>query len=154
MQNASFFFAKMKNYLYLCGIKIKMKNDMKNIVDQVAKIFDKNIVRSILDSDLYKFSMQYWVIQHYPEAEAEYTFSNRDKSMIFDESAVNEILHQIKLMSKLRLTDNEYDWMKNNLPFLPVSYLQYLSAYRFNPSQVNITLLENGELNIKNKGQI
>jgi nicotinate phosphoribosyltransferase len=153
MQNASFFFAKMKNYLYLCGIKIKMKNDMKNIVDQVAKIFDKNIVRSILDSDLYKFSMQYWVIQHYPEAEAEYTFSNRDKSMIFDESAVNEILHQIKLMSKLRLTDNEYDWMKNNLPFLPVSYLQYLSAYRFNPSQVNITLLENGELNIKIKGK-
>jgi nicotinate phosphoribosyltransferase len=111
------------------------------------------IIRSVLDSDLYKYTMQNWAIQHYPDADAEYTFSNRDKSMVFNQDAVDEILHQIKLMSKLRLTDKEYDWMKTNLTFLPISYLQYLASYRFNPNQVNITLLDNGELCVKIKGK-
>jgi len=113
----------------------------------------KPIIKSILDSDLYKFSMQYFVIDHYSEVDVEYTFNNRDKSMIFNKDSVDLIKENINHMSTLKLTDDEYDWMKNNLTFLPISYRQYLSAYRFNPNQVNITLQENGELDIKIKGK-
>jgi nicotinate phosphoribosyltransferase len=111
------------------------------------------IIKSILDSDLYKFSMQNWVIEHYSEIDVEYTFNNRDKSMKFNQKAVDEIKHQIKLMSKLRLTDCEYDWMKNTLYFLPIAYRQYLAAYRFNPNQVNVNLNPLGELEISIKGK-
>lgn len=110
------------------------------------------IIRSILDSDLYKFTQQNFVIQHYPESEAIYTFNNRDKSMKFTEESVEEIKRQIDLMKYLRLTDSEYDWMKNNLYFLPASYRQYLAAYRFNPDQVKINF-NNGILEITIKGK-
>ena len=113
----------------------------------------KAIIRSILDSDLYKFSMMFWVIEHYPEAYVTYTFNNRNKSMVFNQDAVDEIKNQIQLMSELKLTDNEYDWMKKNLPFLPVSYRQYLAAYHFNPKQIEITLQPSGELDIFVKGK-
>lgn len=112
----------------------------------------KQIIRSILDSDLYKFSMMHWVLEHYPESEAEYTFNNRSINMTFSKKAVKEIKKQIKLMSKLRLTDSEYDWLKNNLPFLPISYRQYLAAYHFNPNQIIIKLID-GKLDITIKGK-
>ena len=113
----------------------------------------KAIIKSILDSDLYKFTQQFFVIQHYNEAEVTYTFNNRNKSMIFNQDAVDEIKNQIQLMSKLKLTDDEYDWMKNNLPFLPVAYRQYLAAYHFNPKQIEITLQTSGELDISINGK-
>jgi nicotinate phosphoribosyltransferase len=111
------------------------------------------IIKSILDTDLYKLSMMHWVIQNYPEFECEYAFNNRDKSMIFNQEAVNEIENQVKLMSELKLTDLEYNWMKDVLYFLPISYRQYLAAYRFNPNQVHINLLSTGELLISIKGK-
>ncbi len=111
------------------------------------------IIKSILDSDLYKFTMQNWVIHHYPEFECTYSFSNRNKSMVFSKEAVVEIQANIDSMSELKLTDAEYDWMKNNLYFLPVAYRQYLAAYRFNPSQVHMKLEKNGELNISIDGK-
>ena len=112
----------------------------------------KPIIRSILDNDLYKFTMAWFVLQHYNEVDVTYSFSNRDKSMTFNKKAVKEIENQIELMSKLKLTDAEYDWMKNNLTFLPVAYRQYLAAYRFNPKQVALYLAPNGELEISIKG--
>ena len=112
-----------------------------------------SIIRSIIDSDLYKFTMQWWVLQHYPEAEVVYTFNNRDKTMLFTQEAVDEIMRQVKLMSNLKLTDREYDWMKQNLPFLPIAYRQFLAAYRFNPNQVHIRLTITGQLEITLKGK-
>ena len=113
----------------------------------------KAIIKSILDSDLYKFTMMNWVIQHYPEAEGVSRFNNRDLSMKFDTISLKEIQKQVMLMGKLKLTDQEYDWMKNKLPFLPISYRQYLAAYRFNPNQVNINLDDENNLDIKISGK-
>lgn len=113
----------------------------------------KAIIKSILDSDLYKFTMMNWVIQHYPEAEGVSRFNNRDLSMKFNTVSLKEIQKQVMLMGKLKLTDQEYDWMKNELPFLPVSYRQYLAAYRFNPDQVAIKLDDENNLDITITGK-
>jgi nicotinate phosphoribosyltransferase len=93
-------------------------------------------------------------IHHYPEAESVYTFTNRSKDMKFNKLAVKEIKNNIRLMSKLKLTDEEYDWIKTNLTFLPVAFRQYLAAYKFNPSQVHVRLSTNGDLNIKITGKL
>ena len=111
------------------------------------------IIKSILDSDLYKLSMQYFVLDHYSDVDVTYTFNNRDKSMVFNQDAVEEIKRQIEFMSNLKLTDSEYDWMKNNLYFLPIAYRQYLAAYKFNPKQVHISLIQTGELEISIDGK-
>ena len=113
----------------------------------------EQIIKSILDTDLYKCSMQHWVLEHYPEAYVQYTFNNRSyATMTFDQDAVDEILYQIKLMANLKLSNSEYDWMKNNLSFLPISYRQYLAAYHFNPNQIDIKLVD-GKLNILINGK-
>lgn len=114
----------------------------------------ENIIKSILETDLYKLSMQWFMLQHYSEAEAEYSFNNRDTSMVFTEEAAREIIRNVRLMSTLKLTDEEYNWMKHNLTFLPVAYRQYLAAYRFNPNNVYINLSVTGKLDIKIKGKI
>lgn len=113
----------------------------------------KQIIRSILDTDLYKLTQMNFVIQHYPEAVTTYTFNNRSKHMVFNKKAVKEIRKQIKLMVDLKLTDKEYNFLRDKLPFLPVSYRQYLAAYRFNPNQVNIKLLSDGQLEISVNGK-
>jgi nicotinate phosphoribosyltransferase len=110
------------------------------------------IIKSILDTDLYKLSMQFFVLQHYNEVDVEYTFNNRNTSMTFTKNAVKEIKKQIRMMSTLSLTDDEYDWMKEKLYFLPVQYRQYLAAYRFNPNQIFISL-KNKQLVLKVKGK-
>lgn len=107
----------------------------------------KQIINSILDTDIYKFSMQYFVIQHYSDVDCEYEFKNRDLSMKFTEESVAEIRRQINLMQYLKLTNDEYDYLKT-IQYLPISYRQYLAAYRFNPNQVKINLTKDNELKI------
>ena len=38
------------------------------------------MVKSILDTDLYKFSMSYAYMKNYPEAEGKFEFNDRDKT--------------------------------------------------------------------------
>lgn len=111
------------------------------------------IIGSILDSDLYKFTQQWFVIQMYPEIDVEYTFNNRNKNMKFTEESVEEIKRQIKMMESLSLKDDEYDWIKINLPFLPVAYRQYLAAYKFNARQVKVWLDEDKQLQMTIAGK-
>jgi len=111
------------------------------------------IIKSVLDTDLYKLTQQFFVIQHYPDVDVEYTFSNRDKSMKFNYDFLSEFYNQIKLLSIVRLSNEEHDWVKETLSFLPVTYRQYLSSYRFNPDQVFAKINDDGELYIDIKGK-
>lgn len=111
------------------------------------------MVKSLIDSDLYKLTMQHWVVLNYPEAVAEYTFVNRDKSVTYTRECVDEIREQVRMVGELRLSDEEYNWMRKNLTYLPISYLQYLSAYRFNPDSVIITHHDDLTMDIKVRGK-
>lgn len=51
---------------------------------------------SILDNDLYKFTMQQVVFKNYRDAQVTYKFTNRTSSMKLNEEAVNWLANQIK----------------------------------------------------------
>lgn len=51
---------------------------------------------SVLDNDLYKFTMQYAVLQHYKDAQVVYQFTNRDKSLQLNAEAVEWLLKEIQ----------------------------------------------------------
>lgn len=108
------------------------------------------IIKSILDSDLYKFSMQQAVLELYPNAQVEYRFKNRGAQR-FNEEMLKELQNQIKLMGKLSLSPQEKEYI-SSLGFFKPSYIQYLSNYRFDPSEVELNLTENNDLDIKIKG--
>lgn len=45
---------------------------------------NNGIIKSIIDTDQYKLSMQFAIIKLFPNAEVEYTFTNRGKTIFLD----------------------------------------------------------------------
>lgn len=105
-------------------------------------------IKSLLDTDLYKLSMQNAVLEQYPETWVTYKFTNRNTNMKFNGSAYNAIIDNINALANLRLTEDEENWLAHNCKFLPLTYLTYLKNYQFNPEQVTVKFLD-GDLDIE-----
>lgn len=97
-------------------------------------------IRSILDTDLYKLTMQQAVLRHYPTTRVAYKFTNRSSSTIkFTQSAVDLIRTHIHNLIHLQLTPQERAWLATTCPYLRNDYLDYLERFRFDPkSQVQV----------------
>ncbi len=112
----------------------------------------RQIIQSILDTDLYKLTMQQAVLYGksmdiaYEEVDAGYEFINRGSNQ-FPPGFAYRVREQINLMSTLSLTENEHSWLSRNLRFLKRSYLDYLRGYRFDPSEVEVSQT-GGELHV------
>ncbi|MCG8614644.1 MAG: nicotinate phosphoribosyltransferase [Desulfobacterales bacterium] len=105
------------------------------------------MIRSILDNDLYKFTMQQAVFQLYPGAVAEYRLTNRGKTAFPPEMArtVNEAVRE---MAGLRLSGGQRKWLAETCPYLTPAYLDYLATYRFDPEEVTVTQ-DGGDLSVE-----
>lgn len=102
----------------------------------VRHVEDVRPVRSILDSDLYKFTMQQAILESSVEdAEVLYRFTNRSKQMKFTENCVQEIQKEIDCLAELSLTAEEKSWLAKNCPYLRPKYLEFLEKFRFRPAQ-------------------
>lgn len=117
-----------------------MGDDNNNSAD------DARPIRSILDTDLYKLTMQQAVLRHYPDAKVAYKFTNRSAGMKFTRKAVDLIQQHIHGLASLCLTDEEYGWLRRHCPFLKPEYLDFLRTYRFEPgSQVQAAFVPDSE---------
>jgi nicotinate phosphoribosyltransferase len=110
------------------------------------------MIKSILDTDLYKLTMQQLALELFPDSITEYRFTNRGKHGFTPEFVDN--LRKIidKEFPKLTLTQEEYDWLRKKCPYFKVNYLEYLRNYRFNPNEVAINVDVEGKLDITIKG--
>ncbi|KAG9037893.1 nicotinate phosphoribosyltransferase [Tulasnella sp. JGI-2019a] len=90
-------------------------------------------VQSILDTDLYKLTMQQAVRRHFPDKQVTYKFINRSKNMNFTRECVTAIEEAINRFEDLRLQDHERKWLESTCPFFRSDYLDYLAALRLNP---------------------
>jgi nicotinate phosphoribosyltransferase len=106
----------------------------------------KPIIDSILDTDLYKLTMQQCVFNQYPNATARYTFKCRNEDIELG-FLIPKISSQIEAMSSLSLTGKEKEYL-SKLSFMKPDYLDYLASYRFNPSQVDLRGDPDGDLYI------
>ena len=113
---------------------------------------DKPIIRSILDNDLYKFTIQQAVLDLFPEVYVKYGFINRGKHK-FNSLFASKLQYQVNLLPNLSLTDTEYSYLKENIPFLKPLYLEYLRNYRLDPNEVKISFNEQDGLNIEISGK-
>lgn len=95
--------------------------------------------RSILDTDLYKLTMQQAVLQHFPKSNVTYTFTNRSKEKLFSRQCFELVKESIDRLVELKLQDQEVAWLKKHCPYFTEDYITYLSSYRFRPrEQVNV----------------
>ena len=98
------------------------------------------IIKSILDTDLYKFTTSYAYMKMFPNAIGTFTFVDRDNTS-YTEEFIRELKMELYNMSKLALTPEESAFM-SKCRFIPKMYWEWLSSFRFNPDIVKITLSE------------
>lgn len=109
------------------------------------------IINSILDTDLYKLSMQFAIMKTFPDAEVEYTFTNRNNTP-FPDGFDYELRKEIDSMRNLALTQDEKKFLQEKCGhYLDRPYLDFLYGYRYDPSEVGV-VLRDGELSIKIRG--
>ncbi|KAG0346898.1 nicotinate phosphoribosyltransferase [Podila humilis] len=92
---------------------------------------------SILDNDLYKFTMQQAVRQHYPDTPCDYHFTNRSPHIArLPLASLGWLRQKIDEMATLRLTLAERNFLEIKCPYLTRDYLDWLqNEFRFNPTE-------------------
>ena len=108
------------------------------------------MIQSILDTDLYKLTMQQAVHQLYPRAEAQYRFINRGQTQ-FPLGFTERLEEAIEAMKDLQLTPGEALWLRQACPYLTPVYLDFLSSYRFDPNEVLVEH-QDGKLRVSIEG--
>ena len=103
---------------------------------------EPGIIKSLIDSDLYKFTMQQAVCKLFPRVKVRYKFINRGKTK-FPEGFGAELRKEVAKMANLSLTKEEKIFLKKRCGrFLDDVYIDFLSSYQFDPSEVGI--IQNG----------
>jgi len=85
--------------------------------------------------------MQQAVWRQFPDVQATYRFTNRDKDTLFSRQCVEQFRTSISQFTNLILTNAEREWLHATCPFLTTEYLEYLSSYRFKPEQISVTFV-------------
>lgn len=96
------------------------------------------MIKTILDNDLYKFTMQQAVHRLYPKARVRYKLTNRGGTP-FPEGFAGLMKERVAKMADLRLTREERVWLETACPYFTKAYLDYLASYRYDPDQVEIS---------------
>lgn len=106
------------------------------------------IVKSILDTDLYKFTTSYAYMKLFPHAIGTFEFFDRDNTE-YTEEFVQQLRMEISNFCSLKLTHDEQDYMTTHCRFIPPMYWEWLSGIRLSAGKVQIWLDEDKHLHIK-----
>jgi len=109
------------------------------------------IITSILDTDLYKLTMQRAVLDYCPGVNVKYVFNNRRPEGRFTERFMDRLQFEVKEMGQLRLTTEESNFLHKSCPFVGREYLGYLANFRLTPEHVQ-TELKDEELRLQIEG--
>lgn len=86
------------------------------------------IVVSLLDSDLYKFSMNQVMFHKHTNLNGTYLFKCRNEGVEFTPEMVEEINAQIDHLCTLKFTDDELDYL-NSITFLKSDFVEFLRLW-------------------------
>jgi len=110
------------------------------------------IVASLLDTDLYKFSMMQVVLHHYPAAQVEYRFKCRTPGIDLV-PCIGEIRAELEALCRLRFAEEELDYLRS-MRFIKSDFVDFLGLFQLNAKYVTIEPAEagNGEIEIRIQG--
>jgi nicotinate phosphoribosyltransferase len=94
------------------------------------------IVRSLLDTDLYKFTMMQVVLHHFPGAQVEYRFKCRTEGANLT-PFVEEIAREVAELCRLRFRDEELAYLRS-LRFLKSDFVDFLALFQFNEKYIRV----------------
>ncbi|KAJ9107669.1 hypothetical protein QFC21_001129 [Naganishia friedmannii] len=107
-----------------------------------ASVDETNVPVSLLDTDLYKLTMQNAVLKLFPDSQSEYKFTNRAPDMLFSRKCHEWIEKRVGALSTLRLTPAERQYLEKNCPYFDAEYLDFLEKLQLDPAnQVQVTFV-------------
>lgn len=109
------------------------------------------MIDSILDTDLYKFSTSYAYMKLFPEALGTFEFIDRSNRE-WSPKLVTLLNLEIQNLRGLQLQTLEKIWCIRHISYIPQMYWEWLSSYQFDPSELTISLGDDGKLIVKASG--
>jgi len=113
----------------------------------------KQIITSLLDNDLYTFSVCFFYLNKFARAEGIYEFTDRNNT-IYPKNFAKKVTKQIKLMENIIITDDEIDFIEKKCYYIPKWFFTFLKGYRFDSNEVTVSQDEVGHLSIKIQGKL
>jgi len=104
------------------------------------------IITSLLDTDLYKFTMMQVVLHQFPGAQVEYRFKCRNPGAQLAPYA-EEIRKEIRALCGLRFSEPELAWLRT-LRFIKSDFVDFLALFHLNEKYIRVTALPSGEIDI------
>jgi len=110
------------------------------------------IIRSLLDTDLYKFTMMQVVLHQYPAAEVEYRFRCRTPGVDLV-PIIPAIREELAHLCSLRFGEAELDYLRA-MRFIDSDFVDFLGLFQLNAKYVHIAPSEkgNGEIELVIRG--
>ena len=102
----------------------------------------RQIITSLLETDLYKFSMGQAIYHQYPSYKTRWTFKCRSAGVRFSSEMVEEIKAQILAYCDLRFSEEELDYLAR-IEWLHGDYIDHLRIWK--PRYQDFTISADGE---------
>ncbi len=107
------------------------------------------IIHSLLDTDLYKFTMMQAVLHQFPGAQVEYRFKCRNGDVALAPYAA-EVNREVDSLCELRFREDELDWLRA-LRYVKSDFVDFLALFHFNRKHIDIRA-DGNDLAISIKG--
>ena len=112
------------------------------------------IITSLLDTDLYKFTMMQVVLHQFPGAQVEYRFKCRNAGAAGVEPLspyVAQIREEIRALCRLTFQDAELAYLRS-MRFIKSDFVDFLGLFRLNEKYIDVQALPDGQIEITIRG--
>src|SRR5690349_10766776 len=108
------------------------------------------VVRSLLETDLYKFTMWQAMLHSHPGAQSEYTFALRNDPVFPLAELKPELERELDHLCSISFTDDELEYLRR-LRFMKSDFVDFLTVFRFQRKFLQVST-EGDELRIRAVG--
>ena len=108
------------------------------------------IITSLLDTDLYKFTMMQVVLHQFPGAQVEYKFKCRNPGVNLAQFA-DEIRDEIRSLCQITFKENELAYLRS-MRYIKSDFVDFLGLFQLNEKYITVTPLPNEEIDITIQG--
>lgn len=108
------------------------------------------IIRSLLETDLYKFTMWQTLLHRHPDTRAEYTFLCRNRPTVSLAPLLGDLNEQLDALCSLRFSRDELDYLQS-LRFIKGDFVDFLRIFQFQREFIQ-TRVEDDQLSIVARG--
>ena len=96
------------------------------------------IINSLLETDMYKFSMGQTIFHQFTSYKTTWTFKCRNKDVHFTDEVVEEIKEQVQAFCQLRFTEEELEYL-DNITWIKGTYVDFLRLWQPRYEEFTIT---------------